>query len=134
MIDQTQVKHVLLDLSEDSSMSARTSESLLSAVDTTPKAVVFTAIGAYIENTTGFLLSAKSAMSDQKANDSWDAEYADGLSYYNDSRDYAIDSYNSQHVMPWPQRAGWITVFTVMLLVATIGNALVTWIIFGKRI
>lgn len=47
---------------------------------------------------------------------------------------FYVNSYNdsSPYLMPWPQRTGWIAVFAVMLAVATVGNALVAWIVFGK--
>lgn len=43
----------------------------------------------------------------------------------------ATETFSSPYLMPWPQRTSWIVVFSVMLFVATVGNALVAWIVFG---
>ena len=47
---------------------------------------------------------------------------------------FYVSDYNSSspYLMPWPQRTGWIAIFAVMLAVATVGNALVAWIVFGN--
>ena len=43
-------------------------------------------------------------------------------------------SSSSDHVMTWPQRTAWITIFSLMLFVATVGNALVAWIVLGQYV
>ena len=42
-------------------------------------------------------------------------------------------NYSSPYLMPWPQRTCWIVAFSLMLIVATIGNVLVAWIVFGTH-
>ena len=66
-----------------------------------------------------------------------------GGGFVNDTFDYAVEhsnqstneslqkNYSSPYLMPWPQQSAWIVVFTLMLLVATVGNALVAWIVLG---
>lgn len=133
MIDQTQRSNALQGFSEHDSVTAITRTSLFSAVRTTANSNVLDTAGRVIRVDNASVWLAESGMSGQRTNDSWDVDYLDELSYYNDSQDYVFDStYSSPHVMPWPQRASWITVFTIMLLVATVGNALVTWIVLGK--
>lgn len=46
--------------------------------------------------------------------------------------DDVFDNFSSPYLMPWPQRTAWIAVFTLMLLVATVGNTLVAWIVLGQ--
>ena len=46
--------------------------------------------------------------------------------------DEFLENFSSPYLMPWPQRTAWIAVFTLMLLVATVGNALVAWIVLGQ--
>lgn len=43
----------------------------------------------------------------------------------------ATETFSSPYLMPWPQRTSWIVIFSLMLFVATVGNALVAWIVFG---
>jgi hypothetical protein len=58
--------------------------------------------------------------------------YSDIDPYGNGSFHQRSDnSSTSEHVMSWPQRTAWITIFSLMLFVATIGNALVAWIVLG---
>lgn len=51
--------------------------------------------------------------------------------------DYDESAYNddgnttASYLMPWPERTAWIGIFTLMLFVATVGNALVAWIVLG---
>lgn len=52
--------------------------------------------------------------------------------YNNTSGDVESGTFSSPYLMPWPQRSAWITVFTMMLLVATVGNTLVAWIVLGE--
>lgn len=42
------------------------------------------------------------------------------------------DSFSSPYLMPWPQRFSWIAIFTLLVVVAAVGNALVAWIVFGE--
>lgn len=46
--------------------------------------------------------------------------------------DELLENFSSPYLMPWPQRTAWIAVFTLMLLVATVGNTLVAWIVLGQ--
>ena len=55
---------------------------------------------------------------------------ADGMD--NETSVNATETFSSPYLMPWPQRTSWIVVFSLMLLVATAGNALVAWIVFGS--
>lgn len=57
-------------------------------------------------------------------------EAANGMD--NETNVNATETFSSPYLMPWPQRTSWIVVFSLMLLVATLGNALVAWIVFGK--
>lgn len=50
----------------------------------------------------------------------------------NETEANATETFSSPYLMPWPQRTSWIVVFSLMLLVATVGNALVAWIVFGS--
>lgn len=38
---------------------------------------------------------------------------------------------SSPYLMAWPIRSAWIAIFAIMLVVATVGNALVAWIVLG---
>ena len=42
------------------------------------------------------------------------------------------DNFSSPYLMPWPQRTSWIAIFTLLVVVAAVGNALVAWIVFGE--
>lgn len=56
-------------------------------------------------------------------------------SYENDTTGNSTslrDNFSSPYLMPWPQRSAWIAVFTLLVFVAAVGNALVAWIVFGK--
>lgn len=46
--------------------------------------------------------------------------------------DELSENFSSPYLMPWPQRSAWISVFTLMLIVATVGNTLVAWIVLGQ--
>lgn len=52
--------------------------------------------------------------------------------YHNRSGDEVSGTFSSPYLMPWPQRSAWITVFAMMLVVATVGNTLVAWIVLGQ--
>lgn len=41
------------------------------------------------------------------------------------------NNFSSPYLMPWPQRSAWIAVFTLLVVVATVGNALVVWVVYG---
>lgn len=41
-------------------------------------------------------------------------------------------NFTSPHLMPWPQRSAWIAVFTLLVVVAAVGNALVVWVVYGQ--
>lgn len=48
------------------------------------------------------------------------------------SGDELSENFSSPYLMLWPQRSAWISVFTLMLIVATVGNTLVAWIVLGQ--
>lgn len=41
---------------------------------------------------------------------------------------------SSPYLMAWPIRSAWIAIFAIMLVVATVGNALVAWIVLGNKL
>lgn len=56
--------------------------------------------------------------------------YTNGSNLFEPSGNSSSNS--SQYIMPWPARTAWITIFSLMLVVATVGNALVAWIVLGR--
>ncbi|KAI9564743.1 hypothetical protein GHT06_008484 [Daphnia sinensis] len=43
------------------------------------------------------------------------------------------DNFSSSYMMPWPQRTSWIAVFTLLVVVAAVGNSLVVWIVLAHK-
>ena len=71
------------------------------------------------------------------SNSSYVADHFDYLDPTNQSAegdDQLQKNYSSPYLMTWPQQSAWIVVFTLMLIVATVGNALVAWIVLGTLI
>lgn len=58
--------------------------------------------------------------------------YGSSINKSNVSGDDLSENFSSPYVMLWPQRSAWISVFTLMLIVATVGNTLVAWIVLGQ--
>ncbi|XP_057370382.1 tachykinin-like peptides receptor 86C [Daphnia carinata] len=42
-------------------------------------------------------------------------------------------NFSSPYMMPWPQRTSWIAVFTLLVVVAAVGNSLVVWIVLAHK-
>lgn len=58
-------------------------------------------------------------------------DYLDSTNQSTEDDDQLQKNHSSPYLMPWPQQSAWITIFTLMLIVATVGNALVAWIVLG---
>lgn len=54
------------------------------------------------------------------------------FSSYGNTTLHQDDNFSSPYMMPWPQRTSWIAVFTLLVVVAAVGNSLVAWIVFGQ--
>ena len=70
-------------------------------------------------------------------NSSYEPDQFDYLDHINQSvedGDQLQKNYSSPYLMPWLQQSAWIVVFTLMLVVATVGNALVAWIVLGTLV
>lgn len=56
-----------------------------------------------------------------------------GISFDNETTNStSLNNFSSPYLMPWPQRSAWIAVFTLLVVVATVGNALVVWVVYGQ--